>query len=442
MDRILCGLRRWLRGESGQSLVLTAVLLGIVGIGFLGMAIDAGLLFRKQRAAQAAADAAAMAVATEIAANQSSQDQQSVANGVATLNSFNTSLAVNPATVSISTPASGNFSGSGYVQVTVSQPVQTVFMSGFFRSLKTITVGASAIAGGSATSSVCACLDGTSGDVLKMSNASKLIANNCAVVDDSASSNALTIVGSASLSALDLGTVSTSWDNSSNINNSGQITSSTKIFQGIPACSATMPAAPTYSNCVADPGSGYGGGSSYSVGPSSASGTVCYTSLTVGANGNAVTLNPGIYVITGNLHFESGANNKSNLGGNGVFFYLPGSASLTIDNGANVNLVAGGNTESSGSTAPDVGGGTYNGIIVYQPSSNTSAMSIAGGSNLYMNGGLAAPGAVITFDNGTGTTITTGIVASGAVMAGGGTVDLINNLTSGSLSTASPKVVQ
>jgi hypothetical protein len=54
-----------------------------------------------------------------------------------------------------------------------------------------------------------------------------------------------------------------------------------------------------------------------------------------------VNLNPGVYVISnGELHFESGANNASNTGGNGVFFYLVGTASLVIDNGANVNLTA------------------------------------------------------------------------------------------------------
>jgi len=41
------------------------------------------------------------------------------------------------------------------------------------------------------------------------------------------------IVGSATLNSLSLGTVSNTWNNNSNINNNGLITSSTKIVQGI-----------------------------------------------------------------------------------------------------------------------------------------------------------------------------------------------------------------
>jgi hypothetical protein len=199
-----------------------------------------------------------------------------------------------------------------------------------------------------------------------------------------------------------------------------------------------MPTAPTYSSCVADPGGSYG---TFTWGPASASGVVCYNALTIGSNGATVTLNPGTYVINGGeLHFESGANSHSNLGGNGVFFYLKGAASLVIDNGANVNLVAGGATESGGGTAPTVG--SYNGILIFQDPGDTQTVQIQGGSSIFMNGAIYAPAAEIDMANGSGGTIEGGIAAQSLTMAGGATLNATVDTNEGSLTIGSPKLLQ
>jgi len=426
------------RDEGGQSTIIAAAFMGLVAMGFLAFALDVGMLSRQKRMAQAAADAAALAAAEEVSAGASS-NEQTVANAIAKMNGFDTTLSTNPATVTLSTPGSGNYSGSAYVQATVSRHVPTMFLRAFRSSWATMNVSATSIAGGSQTSQTCVCLEGTSGEVLNLSNNAKLNATTCGLVDNSSSSNALGIVGSATLTALTLGTVSSNWNNSSNINNGGSIANSTDIVQGISStCAPTMPTAPTYSSCVADPGGSYG---TFTWGPASASSVVCYNALTVGANGSTCTLNPGIYVINGGeLHFESGASNHSNLGGNGVFFYLTGTASLVIDNGANVNLVAGGATESGGGTAPTVG--SYNGIVVYQAAADTQTVQIQGGSSTFMNGALYAPGANIDMANGSGGTIEGGIVASSLTMAGGAILNATTDTNEGSLSIGSPKMVQ
>jgi hypothetical protein len=301
-----------------------------------------------------------------------------------------------------------------------------------------MVVSAQAIAGGS-QSRTCVCLGDTSGQALNMSNGSTLNASGCGVVDNSSSSNAIGIVGGSTVNALTLGTVSSNWNNSSNINNGGTISSSTTIVQGIASsCAPPMPTAPTYSSCAADPG---GTSGTYTWGPASASGVVCYKALTVGANGAVVTLNPGTYVITtGNLHFETGSGGHSNLGGNGVFFYLTGTATLQIDNGANVNLVAGGATLSGGGTAPAVG--AYNGIAVYQATGDATAMSIQGGSSTYMNGALYAPSASLTVGNASGAVLNAGIAASSLTINGGGTVNAIEDTNEGSLSYGTANLVQ
>jgi hypothetical protein len=241
------------------------------------------------------------------------------------------------------------------------------------------------------------------------------------------------------MSALTLGTVSSTWNNNANIYGGASISGSTKIVQGIAnGCSPTLPAAPAYSSCLADPGYS---GSTITVGPASAGGTICYTSLTVGANAAVVTLNPGIYVISnGYVHFESGKNGHSNLGGDGVFFYMLSGGSVLVDNGANVNLVAGGSSESGGGTAP--GTGAYDGILVYQPAANTTGMTVAGGATAYMSGSIIAPSTAVALNNGSGSTTTGSIVAQTLSMAGGATLHAISDGTAGSLVMSSPKLVQ
>jgi len=425
------------KDQSGQTLVVVAAFMGLLALGFLAIAIDTGTLFRQKRMAQAAADAAAVAAAAEVVSGNSG-NEQTVANAVAKLNGFDTTLAANPAIVTLSTPTSGNFVGSAYVKVTVSRPIKTFFLAAFSPSKSTMVVAASATAGGQG-SKTCVCLEGGTGQTLNMSNGAKLTASGCGVVSNSSSSNAIGIVGGSTLSGQSLGTVSSSWNNASNINNGGSISSSMLVVQGIvSSCAPVMPPVPTYSACVADPG---GSSDSFTAGPSDPSGVICYKSLTVGANGSLSTLNPGIYVIkSGNLHFESGSGGVSNLGGNGVFFYLLGNSTLIIDNGANVNLVAGGNTTSTSATSPTVG--VYNGILVYQASGNSTTMSVQGGSTAYMNGAIYAPSAPLTFGNGSTSTFMGGIVASTLTMNGGGTLTATTGTDEGSLAITSPKLVQ
>lgn len=429
---------RLVQEESGQTVVVSAAFLCLVAIGFIAFAVDVGYLFQQKRLAQSAADACALAAAAELASGYPG-NEQSVANGISAQNGFDTTLATNPATVVLSTPSSGNFIGSSYVQATVSRPIPTFFLGAFSPQFATVPVSASATAGGTFSSPTCVCLEGTSGQVLSLSNNSQLNAAGCGIMDNSGSSNAVGIVGGSTLSGLSLGTVSSNWNNGSNINNGGSISSSTKIVQGLATgCSPAMPAAPVYAGCQADPGGSYG---TFTWGPSSPGGVVCYNGLTIGANGATVTLNPGSYVInSGQLHFESGANNHSNLGGNGVFFYLTGSSTLVIDNGANVNLVAGGSPEANGTTAPTVG--NYNGLVFFQASTDTQPVSMQGGSSTYIYGSFYAPGAAITIGNGSGASLSGGIVAQSLAMTGGGTLHALATTNEGSLTAGSARVVE
>jgi hypothetical protein len=406
------GLWGRIEDESGQTLAFWAIFMAFVAIGFLAIGIDMANLFYVKRTAQSAADAAAVAAAQQAKAGNSSAAELSAAQQAAALNNFNYAATSNAASVVLNSPPSQGIYASGtnathYVEAIVSKPVSTFIMKALGSAYSQITVSARAVASTGVASPTCVCLDGGSGDVLNMSNDAKLVATGCNVTDDSTAATSATVVGSASITASALNLVSTSWTGS-NVNNSGTL-NGTSVATGAAACSKTLPAAPTYSGCVADPTGGAWG--TFTVGPASSSGTVCYNSLAVGSNGATVTLNPGIYVINGGaLHFESGSGGHSNLGGNGVFFYLVNGASFTIDNGATVNLTA-------------MGSGTYEGILIYQDAADSNTLNFQGGSSSVFTGAIIAPDANVTSANGSAMTITGEVDAQSLTLAGGTTVD-------------------
>jgi Flp pilus assembly protein TadG len=425
---------RLLREESGQTVLFVALFLGLVALGFVAFALDAGVLFRAKRMAQSAAQAAAVAAAEQLGDNNSS-NEQAVANAMAKLNGFDTTLATNPATVTLTTPNTGNFTGS-YVQATVSMPIKTYFMGALSSSMGTVPVSATAIAGGGVTSQTCVCVSNN----FLLEGGSTLNANACGVFDNSSASGSISISGGATIDAISLAGDSTGWY--PGITGSGDTINipTADIVQGVSStCTPVSPAVPSFnpSNCLANPGGSYG---TFTFGPSSSSGTICYKALTVGANGSTCTLNPGIYVIYGGeLHFTG----NPNLGGNGVFFYLTNGASLVIDGGANVNLVSGGATEQGGGTAPSLG--SYNGILLYQDPTDSAAMTMSGGSSSFVNGGIIAPDSFLTVNGGSGATnLQGGISVKSLTITGGAYVKALVDTNEGSFTiySADPKLVQ
>ena len=424
-----CGL---LREESGQTVLFVALFLGLVALGFIAFALDAGVLFRAKRMAESAAQAAAVAAAEQMGVNNAS-NEQAVANGMAKLNGFDTTLSTNPATVTLTTPSTGNFTGS-YVQATVSMPIKTYFMGAFSSSKGTVPVAATAIAGGGVSSQICVCLNGN----LSMVGGSTLDASGCGIMDNSASSGSISVSGST-IDGTSFASTSTGWSLSGDTVN---VPADAIVAGETTSCTPSLPTAPTFvvGNCITDPG---GAGGTHTFGPANASSTICYKGLTMGANGGTTTLNPGTYVIYGNyLTFDSGSGGHSNLGGNGVFFYLTNGAELVMQGGANVNLVSGGATKNGGGTAPSVG--VNDGILIYQPSSDTAVLGFNGGSSSFMNGAIIAPGANVTINNGSGATAEGGLVAKSMSMSGGASFKATTDTNEGTLViySADPKLVQ
>jgi len=428
--------------EDGQASILTAVFLALLAVGFMAMAIDMGYFFREKRMAQAAADAAAVAAAEEKSTNNS-VNKQSVANSIAKMNGFDTTLGTNPATVQLnSPPVNGMYAGtSGYVEAIVSQPVNSLVLGLFNPARSKMTVTARAVAGGGQAAPTCICLEAPTGMGLNMSNDAQINATNCGVTVDSDSSNAVGVVGSAGINALSLGTVSTNWDNSSNVNNAGTISSSTKVVTGVAACSPTIatPTLPPGITCYPNPINGYvlspgyngnytlplNGASQMVNGQAQAlpnevptSGVVCYQSLNL-SDAASVTFSPGYtYYIEGDFTTGGGAP----VSGSGVNFYIAGN--VDIANGVTVNL-----------SAPSTNG--VPGTLFYVAG---STVTIEGGSNSNFSGLIYAPSAAVTLDNGTGTTTDMDFVAQSLTMAGGASLNSYANTNLGTLNTTVAKL--
>jgi hypothetical protein len=420
---------RRLQDERGQALIMAALCMPLM-LGFLGFALDVGLLSVEKRKVQAAADSAAIAAAAEL----NYGDYLTAAQTAAALNGFTNgvngaTVSVNPSGSSTPSPLYGAYAGqSGYVEVIVKQSTPTAFMSIF--NISSVNVSARAV-GGLGGAGNCIYALSPIGVTILLNNNAQLSAPDCGVVDDSMTSPAISVTGSASITASSVESVGGVY-----ADNSGSKISPT-ASTGIAAVSDPLASLspPSYSllSCTLDPLTYHlNGGSTYSVGPGSTysttqnGNTVCYTSLTLGVNGDTVTLNPGIYVITGPLTFASG----TVLGGAGVTFYLVGLGSVNIGNGANLNF-----------SAPT--SGTYDGILFYQDRTDILPAVVEGGSSSTLQGILYFPSAALLIGNGSTSTVSTPIIASSIAMVGGSKViDQDYSAINSSSPLATPKLVE
>jgi Flp pilus assembly protein TadG len=355
--------------------MMTALAMTVL-VAALGLAIDGGMLFRAKRQLQTAADAAATAAATNLMYGLSpapAADSAASANG-ATNGVNGTVVTVN------SPPQSGPFASSGYVQVAIQQPTPTYFMRIF--GFNSVDVAAQAIAGDSQPSSGCVYLMSPSGNGLSLQGSYDVEATGCGVYVNSNSSDALSVTGSGgTFDGPYLDVVGGS---------GGHVTTPTAQTDGVmpisdPLGNITGPT-PDNGGCT-NTSSATSITGNYSAGDG---GAVCFTSPVSLSN---ATLGAGIYV------FEDGVS-------------VSGTVSV---NSGTLDIYGGTLNQASGSllniTAPT--SGTYNGIAILQPVTNTNQLQVQFGSNNQtLDGYIYAPGAnVYLQDNGGGVTAT-GIIAA------------------------------
>lgn len=372
-----------LKDESGQVMVVTVLSMSLL-IGFLALAVDVGTLFRAKRLMQTAADSAAIAAAQEwqYGDGTAAADAAAAQNGVPIGGTNGGVVTVNNG------PLHGPHQGvSGYYEAIVSQTQPTFFGKIFTGSIfqNSVAVTGRAVATLGNNQNCVYTLGATGQDISVTGNAAISIAN-CGIVDDSSSSNALSITGNATLNAKMIGIVG-------GFSKTGNVTLTPTPATGIGSTSDPLDFLPTPtvpSGCSADPQLTGNVTRTLTQG--------CYNGIT--ATGNiTLNLSPGLYVINGNLNLTG----NITLTGSGVTLDLLGSTTLP----GNVNLDL---------TAPT--SGTYNGVLIIQPSTNSNPLSLTGNAGSIFEGIVYAPNAAVAFTGNSGSSIYAAFVVNSLNLVG------------------------
>jgi hypothetical protein len=338
-----------------------------VVVGAMAVTLDGGLLYLQRRQAQSIADASALAGAYAIYNGSNFSTAQSAAISVAARNGITITSS------DVTQPSAGNVA----VSITTTQPRSFSAMWGS----GSLSATASAVAqGGSSTpySTAAILVLNPSGTSVSLSGSAALTASGGSVIVDSSANLSVLASGTASITApvLDLSggiRYSGSNPNKATVTNTGQ-TSTPDPLANISAPSTSgmtvqSTSAVTLSGTMSttlNPGV-YDGGISMS-------------------GSSALTLNPGVYYINGGGITVTGS---SSITGNGVFIYNTGSGAINLSGTGSISL----NPMNSG---------TYAGITVFQASSDTSAGTLSGGSNISNTGTFYFPGATLTLSGTSG----------------------------------------
>jgi Flp pilus assembly protein TadG len=338
-------------------LPFVAVLLFLL-MGFAAFAADVGYLRYQQRIQQSATDSAALAGAAELLYGT---DYRAAAKADAATNGFTDG--VNSVTVSPTNPPStGNYTGdTGAVEVTISQPRPTFFMKVFGQSSVTIRTRAVATAS-IANNDTCLYLLNPSGN--GNLNDSTFNGPNCGIVMNT---NGPNLHGSTFDAA------------------SIEYTGTAPNINGATFPKATpRPAIPVSDPCLQIPGCAYLTNNPPPTTPctSKASGGFASPGCYNNDDWSDVTLNSGVYVITGTINLNKGTLTSA-----------PGGVTIYIAPGGFMNLTKG-TLNLSAMTSGDTAG-----VLFYDK--NTSAPNFNKTTNDF-TGVLYFPNADINYNKAGG----------------------------------------
>jgi Putative Flp pilus-assembly TadE/G-like len=356
--------------------VLPLVTLALVTlVGMAAFAVDVGYWRYQQRLEQAAADSAAIAGGIELTYSSSLANVTAAARKDATSNGYTDDSGVTTNVTVNNPPSSGPYSGNaGAVEVIV-QVKQPLFFAGVFGgSFQWISARAVSRLTGGGADCIIALNPSFTPYTLQVTGGS-LSAPTCNITDD----GSMNFTG-GTITAQGIGVVGS-------VTHSGgtyaQATPAPTVpaadpCESIPACATLTNTPPVTSPCTTE---------SVSNGsPTISQGIYCGIQI----SGGSLTLNPGLYIVTGNKPLKQ---TGGTFTGHGVTFY--------IDQGSNINLTGG--TSSLGAPTS----GTYNGLLFFQPAANTNSAQLTGGggsscpsSSPVFTGLFYAPGAFLNVTGG------------------------------------------
>lgn len=435
--------------DGGQAIVLVALMMTAM-LAFVGLAIDAGIVYSEQRSQREATDAAAWGAAVvlylsnpvDAAAQQAARD---AGYADATRNGYTTGSGV---TVDVTTPpTSGTWAGDPkYVQVTITRDVKTVILR-TQGGAPTTRVTTRAVAGAAPISSAYAMilLKPTAGPCLSVIGAGGVVVpagpDLGGGIQANCTGTSVALAGSGGivdpLGVFTVGTV----DYPAKVLPPNVLQQNQPVqrdpFAGFPK----PPATPVV----------WAGPSAYSV-PAAA------------CNSQANALEPGVYVggIINNLAPTCTVYLKT-----GVFVLKGGGFDQNASNPSIITNVTGGGTMlfnthsnygvsgsgSCGAVKADQGGAfrlkamtaaqtpNYAGMALYQDAACTVAIVVASNGALDLEGTLYAPTALLSLQSQSSASIRAQVVVSTATIQSSGALTVIYR-PSGSAQTTIPSIVE
>jgi Flp pilus assembly protein TadG len=429
------------RNENGQTLVLTALCMTAL-LGFMGLALDVGILFRAKRQIQIAADATATAAALDYYYNISVQQDPltHAKNAGKSASSSNGVTDGTNGTVSINcAPTKGPNAGvscNGYFEAVVSKPTGTIFMSTFSKiiggnNFGSINVTSRAVAGMPVASDACMwIMDPHGSDDFIMQGNTQVNAPGCGIYvnSDNKSPGGVRIQGGSN----NFNGPSFTTPGGLDSNGGGKNTTPTPITTGAPAQSPPIPM--NLTGPIPNGGTDQAGNvqppacqgantatmatiSTTANVPSPMNGVVCFNAV----GGGATTLAGGLSLPGSSSGIVYLFQHGVNIGSGGAVTlgsgtYNSGTQSFTSTSGAVMDIYGGTLSEASNKQLNIYGptSGTYNGIAIMQPRSNTTDLQVEFGSNSQtLDGIIYAPGALVNLhDNGGSSVTATGVIAN------------------------------
>lgn len=384
--------------ESGQAIVLVALILVLGVLLFIPLAVDGGRLYLEKYRAQGAADSAAMAGALALCRGTNIQ-AASLAN--AQFNEYDNNGTTNSVVIE-APPSSGTYAGhSEYVRVRINSVVDSAFAHLVFEGPLETTVTAISrckVGGPAGDGAALISLDRTrKGSLSSVGKGSLFVNGN--IITNSDHGQALRAVGGGHMSANHIAVVGgyeASW--TSTINPIPQIIP-TPILD--PLTFLSPPPKPTgvCSNLqITD-------GNPHSIDP----GLYCRVSL---SGSGDVALNPGVYWIESGDFTITGT---SNVTGHGILIYLGSGA-------GKFNLAGLGNITLSPSNLGD-----YAGLTVYMDRGNGRSLSVTGNGTLTsISGTLYSPSSRVELTGNSGVTVLYAqFIANEILIGGNGDLQLI-----------------
>lgn len=355
------------RGNVATLFALAAVPL----IGFVGASVDYSRAVASKTAMQGAVDSTALMLAKEAANGNSSLSAQNV---------FSASF-IHPEVQGLAVTSNVSTSGnSTTVTVSASGAIDTSFMQLFGYS--TLPIQASSTAYIATDTSGCVlALDTTADNAISLGGSTTVNLSNCSIYANSASATALSVSGSATLSARSAGAAGGVSISSSNVTVADGVQQHLAPLAD-PYADVVMP---SYGSCTQ---TNLNVKTSMTIDP----GVYCNG---IGVNaGGALTLNPGIYYIDRGNFSVNGGGMVTGQGVTLIFTSSTGNnwATFTINGNATVNL-----------TAP-IGGPTA-GIVIFGDRNMPVGISfkLNGGSNQSFGGAIYLPNGAISYSGGDST---------------------------------------